>query len=219
MSTMAASPADWKDKKRYFWLLGIVIVGLPIYGYGLVLLTGWSIFWWLSPIVLYGVIPVVDELIGEDDANPPEEAMTRLNADRYYRWAVIAAIPMQYASFIWSTWMAVTGDLRWHELLGLFFSVGIVSGLGINIAHELGHQTSKLERWLAKIALAPVAYGHFYVEHNRGHHIRVATHEDPATSRYGESFYEFLPRCLSGSIASAWEIESTRLNKAGKSVW
>ncbi|WP_293387110.1 alkane 1-monooxygenase [Nevskia sp.] len=219
MSTMTASPADWKDKKRYLWLLGVLVMGLPIYGYGLVQWTGLSLFWWLTPIVVYAVIPFLDRLIGEDNENPPDAAMTPLNADRYYRWAVAAAIPVQYATFIWGTWMAITGDLRWFEMLGLFISLGMASGLSINVAHELGHQTSKIERWLAKIALAPVAYGHFYVEHNRGHHVRVATPEDPATSRFGETFYEFLPRSVLGSVASAWELEKTRLAKQGSSVW
>lgn len=219
MATVPATAADWKDKKRYFWLLGVAVMGLPIYGYLLVQATGLSLFWWLSPIVLYAAIPFVDRLIGEDDANPPDQAMTRLNADSYYRWAVAAAIPVQYATFIWGTWMAITGNLAWHELLGLFISLGIVSGLSINVAHELGHQTSKLERWFAKIALAPVVYGHFFVEHNRGHHVRVATPEDPASSRFGETFYEFLPRSMIGSLASAWELEKARLARQGKSVW
>lgn len=194
-------------------------MGLPIYGYGLVQRTGLSVFWWLTPIVVYSVIPFLDHLIGEDNENPPDAAMTPLNADRYYRWVVAAAIPVQYATFIWGTWMAITGDLHWFEVLGLFISLGMASGLSINVAHELGHQTSPIERWLAKIALAPVAYGHFYVEHNRGHHVRVATQEDPATSRFGETFYEFLPRSVIGSVASAWELEKTRLVKQGNSIW
>ncbi|CAN0474700.1 unnamed protein product [Scytosiphon promiscuus] len=28
-----------------------------------------------------------------------------------------------------------------------------------------------------------MSYGHFYVEHNRGHHKQVATDADPATAR------------------------------------
>lgn len=28
---------------------------------------------------------------------------------------------------------------------------------------------------------------HLYVEHNRGHHVRVAAPEDPASARFGES--------------------------------
>src|SRR3546814_5964995 len=79
--------------------------------------------------------------------------------------------------------------------------------------------SSDLERWLAKIALAPVAYGHFFVEHNRGHHVRVATPEDPATSRFGEHFHEFLPRSMIGSVKSAWELERKRLARQNKGVW
>ena len=91
-----------------------------------------------------------------------------------------------------------------------------VLGVSINTAHELGHKTDGFERWLAKITLAPVAYGHFFVEHNRGHHVRVATPPDPASARYGESFWRFLPRTVFGSIASAWRLEKHRLERLGK---
>ncbi|MCH8150382.1 MAG: hypothetical protein IH987_20790, partial [Planctomycetes bacterium] len=66
-------------------------------------------------------------------------------------------------------------------------------------AHELGHKHAAWERWLSRVVLAPVAYGHFFVEHNRGHHRRVATPEDPASARLGESFWAFLPRTVLGS--------------------
>ncbi len=219
MSTATLEAPSWTDSKRYLWMLGIVVMGLPIYGYLLVQWTGLGLFWWTTPMVVYGLIPLFDRLIGEDNANPPDSIMATLAADKYYRYVVFAAIPMQYATFVWGTYMAVTGGLAWWAYLGLLVSVGMTSGLAINVGHELGHQTDPLERWLAKIALAPVMYGHFYTEHNRGHHVRVATPEDPATSRFGETFYEFLPRCVYGSIASAWEIEKKRLNKQGKSAW
>jgi alkane 1-monooxygenase len=69
---------------------------------------------------------------------------------------------------------------------------------------------------LSKVALAQTGYGHFFVEHNRGHHVRVATPEDPASARLGESFWAFLPRTVAGSLASAWEIEKSRLQRKGK---
>jgi len=219
MTTATLSAPAWTDKKRYLWLLGIVVMGLPLYGYGLYLWSGLSLFFWTTPVIVYTLIPLFDRLIGEDESNPPDSSMAALAQEKYYRYVVYAAIPAQYLSFISGTHLAVRGDLVWYQWLGLLVSVGMTSGLAINVGHELGHQTSKLERWLAKIALAPVMYGHFYVEHNRGHHVRVATPEDPATSRFGESFYEFLPRCVYGSIKSAWEIEKQRLEKQGKSVW
>ena len=82
------------------------------------------------------------------------------------------------------------------DKVGLAVSIGCIGGIGINTAHELGHKRESHERWLSKIALAQVAYGHFYIEHNRGHHVRVATPEDPASARLGETFYEFWPRTV-----------------------
>ncbi len=72
----------------------------------------------------------------------------------------------------------------------------MVSGVAINTAHELGHKRASLERWLSRVALAQSGYGHFFIEHNRGHHVKVATPEDPASARLGESFYAFLPRTV-----------------------
>jgi alkane 1-monooxygenase len=95
----------------------------------------------------------------------------------------------------------------------------MLGGVGINTAHELGHKSEAVERWLSKIALAPTLYGHFYVEHNRGHHVRVATPEDPASSRFGESFYRFWPRTVAGSFRSAWDIEQTRLARMDRGPW
>jgi alkane 1-monooxygenase len=219
MSAASLAAPAWSDKKRYLWLLGIVVMGMPFYGYGLYLLTGSWLCFWAGPLVVYGVLPLADMLVGEDDSNPPDEAMAGLVKDRYYRYVVYAAIPVQWAGVILGAWVVATQPLHWYEWLGMLVTVGVTSGLAINVGHELGHQTDPMERWLAKFALAPVLYGHFYVEHNRGHHVRVATFEDPASSRFGESFWEFLPRCVIGSIASAWDIEKQRLAKQGKGPW
>ncbi len=95
----------------------------------------------------------------------------------------------------------------------------MVGGIAINTAHELGHKRKSAERWLSKIALSQTGYGHFFIEHNRGHHVRVATPEDPASSRLGESFWEFLPRTVKGSLSSALELERVRLERVGKGFW
>ena len=67
--------------------------------------------------------------------------------------------------------------------------MGSAAGLAINTAHEIGHKNTKLARLLSRITLAVPAYGHFCIEHNAGHHRDVATPEDPASSRMGESIY------------------------------
>jgi alkane 1-monooxygenase len=83
----------------------------------------------------------------------------------------------------------------------------------------MGHKKESLERWLSKITLAQTCYGHFFIEHNRGHHVRVATAEDPASSRFGETFWEFLPRSVFGSLRSSLRLEAQRIRRQGASPW
>jgi alkane 1-monooxygenase len=113
-------------------------------------------------------------------------------------------------------YVTASGDLSVAACIGLSATVGFIGGLGINTAHELGHKKESVERWLSKIALAQSWYGHFYIEHNRGHHVRVATPEDPASSRLGESFYRFWPRTVAGSLRSAWQLEARRYARIGQ---
>ena len=219
MATATLGAPAWTDSKRYLWMLGFTVMLLPLTGVQLAQLTGWSIFYWFAPLFIYTVIPALDLLIGTDTSNPPESAVASLEADRYYRWLVYVAVGVEYVIWIYAMAMIANGGLGWFAQLGLAVSAGGIAGVSINTAHELGHKTDRAERWLAKIALAPVAYGHFYVEHNRGHHVRVATPEDPASARFGESFWEFLPRTVIGSVKSAWDIEKKRLARSGKGPW
>ena len=218
MTTATMTPS-WVDGKRYLWLLSPMIPVLVLLALGLFQWTRLGLFAWGGPILLYGLIPLLDWLIGEDPHNAPESAVAQLDNDPYYRAIVYAYIPTQFLATYWGAWLAVFGNLGGLEYAGLIFTVGIVNGIAINTAHELGHKKGELERWLAKLTLAPVAYGHFYVEHTRGHHKNVATPDDPASSKMGETFWVFLPRTMTGSLKSAWNIEKERLARNGKSVW
>ncbi len=210
---------SWRDPKRYFWLLGLVVPTLPFLAWGLVELTGLGIFWFYGPVLVFGIFPLLDLLVGLDARNPPESVIKALEQDRYYRWCTYAYIPVQYAGLIFACWEWSYGDLSVLESIGLALTVAMVSGIAINTAHELGHKRASLERRLSKVALAQSGYGHFFIEHNRGHHVRVATPEDPASSRLGESFYRFWPRTVSGSLRSAWELERVRLGRLESSMW
>ncbi|SEC15989.1 alkane 1-monooxygenase [Streptomyces sp. TLI_105] len=213
------APAAWRDPKRWLWLLGLLIPTFPFFSWGLVAATGLRAFWWTGILVLYVIFPVVDHLIGKDSANPPDSAIAHLEQDRYYRWCTYLYLPLQYAGLVLGCWLITRGDLSPVDRIGLTFTLGGVAGIAINTAHELGHKTEALERRLSRIALAQTWYGHFYVEHNHGHHIRVATPEDPASARLGESFWRFLPRTVLGSLTSAWRLEKRRLARRGRSAW
>jgi alkane 1-monooxygenase len=200
----------WRDHKRYLWLVALLMPVLPFLAMGLFHFTGMAVWLWLGPLVILGLVPILDLLAGLDRANPPDDALEALEKDRYYRWITYLFLPLQYAGFITALWFIANGGLTTMEKIGLATTVGFIGGLGINTAHELGHKKESHERWLSKIALAQSCYGHFYIEHNRGHHVRVATPEDPASSRVGESFYRFWPRTVYGSLKSAWNLERQR---------
>ncbi|MFN7150258.1 MAG: alkane 1-monooxygenase [Microthrixaceae bacterium] len=219
-TTIDGEQVRWKDRKRYLWLLGLVVPLLP-FGAG-----RWvdnvgigQILWFSGPIWILVMIPLLDTIFGTDRSNAPDWAVEQLAADRYYRWCTFLFLPLQYAGLVYACWIVATNDLAWWQMLGYALTVGTVAGVAINTAHELGHKKERSERLLAKLALAQSGYGHFYVEHNRGHHNRVATPEDPASSRLGESFWAFLPRTVVGSVRSAWGLEAKRLRAQDKPVW
>jgi alkane 1-monooxygenase len=213
------NPATWSDPKRYAWLLGIVVPMAPFLAWGSVALTGFNGLWLLGPLLIFVAFPILDIAVGVDATNPPDSVLKWLEQDRYYRWCTYVFIPIQYAGLVLACWLWSNGDLSVLSSLGLAFTVGVVGGIAINTAHELGHKRDSAERWLSRVALAQTGYGHFFIEHNRGHHVRVATPEDPASSRLGESFWAFLPRTVSGSLSSAWGIEAARLDRLGRSHW
>lgn len=209
----------WADGKYFLWLLSPMVPILVMLAIGLYQWTGNVLWAWGGPILLNIIIPLLDWLIGEDTNNPPESAVAQLEKTLYYRAIVYAYIPAQFAATIWGAWLVAQGNVSGWALVGLIFTVGTANGIAINTAHELGHKKESLDRWLAKVTLAPVFYGHFYTEHARGHHKNVATPDDPASSKMGETFWAFLPRTVFGSIRSAWSIEKERLGRNGKSVW
>jgi alkane 1-monooxygenase len=213
------NPAAWTDGKRYAWLLGIIVPLSPFLAWFWVSVTGFGGMWFLGPALVFGLFPLLDMAIGLDPTNPPDSVLKFLEQDRYYRWCTYVFIPIQYAGLVFACWMWSSGDLTLVENIGLALTMAVVGGIAINTAHELGHKRASSEKWLSRIALAQTGYGHFFIEHNRGHHVKVATPEDPASSRLGEGFWAFLPRTVAGSLRSAWGIETARLDRLGKSHW
>src|SRR4051812_37073814 len=182
----------WTDSKRYLWLIGLVVPSLAFVAFGGYLATGLSVWFWVGPIVNLGIVPAIDLVAGRDRSNPPDDVIEALEQDRYYRWITYLFLPIQYLGFVAAMYLIAgdgsgswfgTDELSTFAKVGLAVSIGCIGGIGINTAHELGHKREANERWLSKIALAQSFYGHFYIEHNRGHHVRVATPEDPASAR------------------------------------
>ncbi len=195
---------------------GLSFVTLPLIWIG-VAQGGWTT--WLLPIYGWWVFPVLDWLMGRSAEGADTEAG---EADLFwYRAITLIWLPMQVLVIFGGIW-AVTrsGTLEPGEKLTLFLGVGVISGsVGIVYAHELMHQASRMERWLADLLLASVLYSHFRSEHLLVHHTHVGTPRDAVTARYNEGFYRFFVRVLPECFISAFRAEARRVEKRGRSRW
>ena len=209
----------YRDAKRYWWWLPLVVAITPVLGIVLTVNTGLPAWLWITPVLWYIVLPVADALVGRDSRNPPEVAVPSLESDSYYKLLVFASIPLFYVTWIVGAWAVATQHYGWVGYLGVSLAVALTNGLALVVGHEIGHKTRRFEKRLAQIVLAVPAYGHFSAEHNRGHHKDVATPNDPASSRFGESLYAFMLREIPGALERAWRDEKLRLSPHGKRVW
>ncbi len=170
---------------------------------------------WLAFGIAFLLIPLLDLLAGTSTFNVPENKVSLVSNAFYYRFVTYAWTFFQLAFLFWAFRIVTFGNLSTPlEWAGFTLGTGIVTGgIGITVAHELGHKKSSLERFYSQVLLMTVCYMHFYIEHNRGHHVTVATPEDPATSRRNESFYAFWVRSVFGGYQHAWKLENERLRR------
>jgi hypothetical protein len=196
----APCPSCDTEGRRWAWMLSMLWPLMPFVGLAAHHASGIEAALALPLLISYGLMPLLDALIGKDPNNPPDAVVRQLDADRYYRWLTWATVPLHFVALIGCAWWAGTQDLSWWAFLLLAYVAGTDAGLGLNTAHELGHKNNPLEQWLARLALAVPAYGHFTVEHGRGHHRWVATPEDHASCPHGRVD---LPLCMRENCPAA----------------
>lgn len=177
--------------------------------------------WWLLliPLSTWWLFSALDHFAGLE----LENADLATSEDQLFWYRAITLIwpPLQFVALFGVIIYATRADhLGGWELAGLAFGMGVLSGtVGINYSHELMHQKSKVERWLADLLLASVLYCHFRSEHLQVHHRYVGTNRDPVTARYNEGFHRFFPRVLRESYGSSWRAEAAMLARKGLPVW
>jgi len=209
MKIPAAEVARFRHALPYWAsLLLLPLVGLSVL-YG-----GWALV--LPPAVAWWLCAVLDIAVGRNGDNPDPE--TPKPALFWYRVITWIWVPVQLVLIYGTLWAVThTGHLAPLEKLGVFFGVGVLTGsVGIVYAHELLHQSSRTERWLADILLATVLYGHFRTEHLLVHHPWVGTPRDAVTARYNEGFHRYFFRVLKTGLPSAWEAEKAMLARRGR---
>lgn len=174
----------------------------------------------IVPLIAFVVIPMLELILPQSDRNyTPAEEESRLK-NRFFDVMLYLNLPIQYLLLGYMLYQVTWGSFLWWEKVGMVIAMGICCGvLGINVAHELGHRTTKWEQQLSKALLLTSLYMHFFIEHNRGHHKNVSTPHDPASARLGETIYAFYLRTILGSFRSAWQLEKIRLERSEKPVW
>lgn len=220
MPTAVTEQAVYRDRKRYAWLLSVFApLGVTI-GPLAHLLGATSQLWFFVALgVFYIGLPLLDKLLGEDLSNPLESAVPALEADGYYRAINYAVVPVLWFGMLFNCIFLATHELPWYSWLATVLVTGSILGFGLNLSHELGHKKDWLGRKVGLFNTALGGYGHFSIEHNRGHHRHVATPEDPASSQMGESIYRFMFRELPGAFFRAWDLEAERMQHQGRSSW
>jgi alkane 1-monooxygenase len=163
------------------------------------------------------ILPALDTVCGTDKSNVPSQNVAKVGNEFFYRFVTYLWTYFQIAFVFWGAYVVTTQRLHGiAEWIGFVISFSLMSGgIGITVAHELGHKKSKLERFYSKALLMTVCYMHFYIEHNRGHHVLVATPADPATARKNESFYAFWVRSVFGGYRHAWQLETESVTRKG----
>jgi len=174
---------------------------------------------WIPVVYAWIIIPVAELIIKPDPGNmdAAEEELARTN--RVYDVLLYVIVLLQYAALFKFLYGISHDQLAWYDTVGRIWVMGLLCGVfGINVGHELGHRVNVFEQTLAKMLLLTSLYMHFFIEHNKGHHKRVATPEDPSSARKGESVYAFYVRTILFSYLSAWEIANKEVRKKNRSV-
>jgi alkane 1-monooxygenase len=207
------------DGKRYLWLMSLTGPVIPMLSVALYFYTN-SLFATAVPLLYtFVLVPLIDAIMGEDTHNPPEEIVPLMARDNYYRALLYVAVVLLFIDFLVVAWFIATQPLPWWSYLVLTLGTGFASAGAILLGHELGHKQDRLDRTAAQVANGLVGYGHFCIEHNRGHHVNVATPEDCVSARMGESIYRFMLREIPGALRRGVMLERERLEKLGRDFW
>jgi alkane 1-monooxygenase len=174
---------------------------------------------YLAVIFTFVFIPVLEIIVRKSNEKYTDEEKKNRNLDPFFDLLLYLNIPIVFGIFFFSLEkLALASSV--YDIIGIILSASIVMATnGINVGHELGHRKSLIARTCSKLLYLPCQYMHFYIEHNFGHHINVATPEDPATARYKQTVYSFWMTSVIRTYVSAWEIQLKLLKVSKRSFF
>jgi alkane 1-monooxygenase len=166
-----------------------------------------GIYNYLAVIYTFIFIPLLEIIVKRSNEKYTENEISNRLLDPFFDILLYLNIPLVFSIFFFSL-NKLTLASSISDLIGIILSTSIVMATnGINVGHELGHRKSIFSRTCSKLLYLPCQYMHFYIEHNYGHHINVATPEDPATAKYKQNLYSFWVTSVFRTYLSAWKIQ------------
>jgi alkane 1-monooxygenase len=173
---------------------------------------------WLSLLVVFGLLPALGILIGEDHSLPIMGLRRSPVLIAYLKFLPRIYALVWMATLVWAAGYASSTNLSGLSLAALTVSVGVGSAVAICTAHELLHRRSKLDVLLARVMASLCLYGHLVVEHFH-HHATVGDVAAGATAPRGMSIYRFAPTDFLHGLGNAWIVESARLRRSRAGWW
>jgi len=205
------TPSTTLSIARYLFWSGWLPVSTLVF-----LLTGphewWVALLWVMPVVvltlLDGFAPRNLHAPRTEGATWPYEVVLWLLAGlQILNHVLLGVLASRLTAGNWPETLVMLANLFAVVHLGS----ATAANSGIVLAHEFIHRRGRWHRLMGRIQLIFVCYDHFATEHVRGHHARVATLDDPATARHGESFLAYYKRSVPAQFKSAWKLENKRL--------
>ena len=164
-------------------------------------------FVYLTVVYTFVFIPILESYTKEGKNTYTDDEKKNRNLDPFFDFLLYLNIPIVFGIFFISLNTLLYAN-TYFEIVGIILSSSIVMATnGINVGHELGHRKSLFSRTCSKLLYLPCQYMHFFIEHNYGHHINVATPNDPATAKYKQNLYSFWISSVTKTYLSAWKIQ------------
>ena len=165
-----------------------------------------------SVIYTFVVLPFLDLITGSQSKNLSKDEVNNKKSKWIFDLMLYLNLPIVFG-LLWLVFSKVqTQEYAAYELIGLGLSAGILLATNaINVAHELGHRAPYFERFMSKCLYMPCLYMHFYIEHNFGHHMNVATPDDGATAKYNQTVFSFWITSVTKQYMDAWKRQMTLL--------
>jgi alkane 1-monooxygenase len=193
----------------------LTVLSLPVVVYFALMNEGvWA---WSGVLFAFGIIPVLDWLVGEKKHNLTDEEVEEVRSNKWFDFFLFITVPVQFISlFVFIQNASIETSSDWGHIA----SMGVLCGvIGINVAHELGHRPQRLHQFAARLLLLSSLYMHFFIEHNRGHHKHVGTPDDPSSAPKGMGLYRFWTKTIVGTWMSSWEIVAKERKRKGLRAW